>query len=258
MAAAEDRKPSAVPSVLSPPVPRAPPAAAGKVSHGQEVSTLPSAAATANAPRSQETYLTTVVVLTFLLASVVLVMVYGCWKKQHMGRDSEPKKMGAGGGIQQECQTEHPYLLPCLLPSSLRRGPMAWEATYLLSPILLVLLASGSWAQDAELLPAVEGQTIFVKCQYNSSQHSKEKIWCQKTSTESCKSLVSSLSTDKQWPKFFIREYPKSHFFTVTMTTLTVRDSGLYVCGISGNSREIIILKSIYLAVSKGEHPPSM
>nr|XP_048301382.1 trem-like transcript 4 protein [Myodes glareolus] len=131
---------------------------------------------------------------------------------------------------------------------------MAWEATYLLSPILLVLLASGSWAQDAELLPAVEGQTIFVKCQYNSSQHSKEKIWCQKTSTESCKSLVSSLSTDKQWPKFFIREYPKSHFFTVTMTTLTVRDSGLYVCGISGNSREIIILKSIYLAVSKG-HP---
>nr|XP_048301153.1 trem-like transcript 2 protein [Myodes glareolus] len=85
MAAAEDPKPSTVPSVLSPPVPRAPPAAAGKGTHGQEVSTLPSAAAIADVPRSQETYLTTVVVLTFLLASVVLVMVYGCWKKQHMG-----------------------------------------------------------------------------------------------------------------------------------------------------------------------------
>ncbi|CAO2607380.1 Trem-like transcript 2 protein, partial [Lemmus lemmus] len=37
--------------------------------------------------RSQETYLTAtiVVVLTFLLASVVLVMVYGFWKKRHMG-----------------------------------------------------------------------------------------------------------------------------------------------------------------------------
>ncbi|XP_037055958.1 trem-like transcript 2 protein [Peromyscus leucopus] len=36
--------------------------------------------------RSQETYLTVVVVvLTLLLVSVVLVMGYGCWKKRHMG-----------------------------------------------------------------------------------------------------------------------------------------------------------------------------
>ncbi|KAH0518580.1 Trem-like transcript 4 protein [Microtus ochrogaster] len=134
---------------------------------------------------------------------------------------------------------------------------MAWEDTYLLSPILLLLLASGSRAEDAELLPTVEGQTIFVKCQYNGSQHSKEKIWCQKTPTKSCKVLVSSLSTDPQWPKFFIREYPKSHFFTVTMTTLTVRDSGLYFCGIYDNHRAIAVLRRFYLVVSKGEHPPS-
>lgn len=131
---------------------------------------------------------------------------------------------------------------------------MAWEATYLLNPILLVLLASGSCAQDAELLPTVEGQTIFVKCQYNSSQQSKEKIWCQKTSTESCKLLVSSLSTDTQWPKFSIREYPKSHFFTVTMTTLTVRDSGLYFCGIHDNHRATAVLRRFLLEVSEG-HP---
>lgn len=36
--------------------------------------------------RSQETYLTaTVVVLTFLPAPMVLVVVYGFWKKRHMG-----------------------------------------------------------------------------------------------------------------------------------------------------------------------------
>ncbi|XP_041911686.1 natural cytotoxicity triggering receptor 2-like [Arvicola amphibius] len=134
---------------------------------------------------------------------------------------------------------------------------MAWEATYLLSPILLVLLASGSWAQDAELLPTVEGQTIFVKCQYNSNQHSKEKIWCQQTPTESCKLLVSSLNTGTQWPKFFIQEYPKSHFFTVTMTMLAVRDSGLYYCGIHDNHKAIAVLRRFLLVVSKVYHESS-
>ncbi|KAH0518598.1 Triggering receptor expressed on myeloid cells 1 [Microtus ochrogaster] len=130
---------------------------------------------------------------------------------------------------------------------------MAWEDTYLLSPILLVLLASGSWA---ELIQTIEGQTTFVKCQYNGSQHSKEKIWCQKTPTESCKVLVSSLSTDIQQPRFFIRDHPDSHFFTVTMTALTVRDSGAYFCGISGNGRATIILKGIFLAVSEDSSDP--
>ncbi|XP_041911687.1 triggering receptor expressed on myeloid cells 1-like [Arvicola amphibius] len=125
---------------------------------------------------------------------------------------------------------------------------MAWEDTYLLPPILLVLLASGSWA---ELLHTVEGQTTFVKCQYNSNQHSKEKIWCQQTSTERCKVLVSSLSTDTQQPKFSIRDHPDSRFFTVTMTALTVRDSGVYSCEIPGNDRATIILKRIFLAVSE-------
>lgn len=46
--------------------------------------------------RSQETYRTAmVVVLTFLPAPVVLVMVYGFWKKRHMGsKYSQPWKPG--------------------------------------------------------------------------------------------------------------------------------------------------------------------
>ncbi|XP_059137423.1 triggering receptor expressed on myeloid cells 1-like [Peromyscus eremicus] len=75
---------------------------------------------------------------------------------------------------------------------------MAWEATCLLSPILLVLLASGA-----------------------------------------------------QRSKFSIRDYPDSQFFNVTMTALTVRDSGLYICGIAENLKRISILRNIHLEVSK-------
>ncbi|XP_037055826.1 triggering receptor expressed on myeloid cells 1-like isoform X3 [Peromyscus leucopus] len=98
---------------------------------------------------------------------------------------------------------------------------MAWEATCLLSPILLVLLASGSWAHDTVLHHTVEGKTVLVRCQYDPSQRFKEK------------------------------DYPDYQFFTVTMTALTVRDSGPYFCGIAENLTTISVLRNIYLKVSK-------
>nr|XP_048301154.1 trem-like transcript 4 protein [Myodes glareolus] len=135
---------------------------------------------------------------------------------------------------------------------------MAWEATYLLSPILLVLLASGYCAEDAELYQKKEGQTFSVKCQYYYSQYvNMMKVWCQQTSTESCKVLVSSLSTNTWWPKFSIRDHPDSRFFTVTMIALTVGDSGLYYCGIRDNRGTIGVLRTIRLVVSRALPPPT-
>ncbi|XP_057607368.1 CMRF35-like molecule 7 [Chionomys nivalis] len=128
---------------------------------------------------------------------------------------------------------------------------MACEDTYLLSPILLVLLASGCCTEDAELVQAMESQTFYVNCRYDHSQHVNVKVWCQQTSAGDCKVLVSSLSTEAQRPKFSIRDHPGSHFFTVIMTALTVRNSGLYFCGIRDNRRMISVLRAIRLVVSR-------
>ncbi|XP_037055825.1 triggering receptor expressed on myeloid cells 1-like isoform X2 [Peromyscus leucopus] len=128
---------------------------------------------------------------------------------------------------------------------------MAWEATCLLSPILLVLLASGSWAHDTVLHHTVEGKTVLVRCQYDPSQRFKEKVWCQETPEKTCKVLVSTNTTDAQQSKFSLQDYPDYQFFTVTMTALTVRDSGPYFCGIAENLTTISVLRNIYLKVSK-------
>ncbi|XP_036023962.1 triggering receptor expressed on myeloid cells 1-like [Onychomys torridus] len=128
---------------------------------------------------------------------------------------------------------------------------MAWEATCLLSPILLMLLASGSWSQDTVLHQTVEGKTVFLSCRYNPSQRFKKKVWCQEKPRKTCEILVSSLNTDTQRPKFSLRDYPDSQFFTVTMTALTVRDSGPYFCGIAENLTTVSILRNIHLKVSK-------
>ena len=116
----------------------------------------------------------------------------------------------------------------------------------------------GCCTENAELFQVVEGQNFSVKCQYDHSQHVKEKVWCQKTSTERCKVLVSSLGPEAQWPNFSIWDHPDSHFFTVTMTTRTVRDTGLYYCGVYENRATVRVLKTINLVVSRGELPPSM
>ncbi|XP_027250324.1 natural cytotoxicity triggering receptor 2-like [Cricetulus griseus] len=128
---------------------------------------------------------------------------------------------------------------------------MAWEATYLLSAILLVFLASGSWAQGTVVLQTVEGQTIFVDCKYDPSQRFKEKIWCQQAPEETCKILVSSLGRDAQRSRYFIQDHAVSNFFTVTMTALKMRNSGLYYCGILESHRKISVLRSVHLVVSK-------
>lgn len=130
---------------------------------------------------------------------------------------------------------------------------MAWEATHLLSPILLVLLASDSWTQVLQTVE--EDQTIFVKCKYVPNQRLKEKILCQRTPEKTCNILVSSLGRAAQQPRYSIRDHPESNFFTVTMTALRMRDSGLYHCGIPENHRKITVLQSFHLVVSKAAAP---
>nr|XP_034377909.1 CMRF35-like molecule 7 [Arvicanthis niloticus] len=132
---------------------------------------------------------------------------------------------------------------------------MAWEAAYLLSAILLLLLASGSWAQDPEVLRTLEGQTVSVKCSYNPSYSLHQKIWCKQMSEDTCQPLVPSVSTGAEKLRFSIQHSYWFNFFTVIMTELKMSDSGIYHCGIAGNSREVTILRSIHLVVSKASTP---
>ncbi|MBZ3886939.1 Trem-like transcript 4 protein [Sciurus carolinensis] len=124
---------------------------------------------------------------------------------------------------------------------------MAQEATYLIPPILLVLLASGSWAQDREFLQKLEGETIVLRCQYSHHQRSKVKSWCRKMSANWCAVLVDSYRTV---PRYSIQDHHASGYFNVTVTGLRVNDSGVYYCGVSEYPR-IYVLRIIQLVVSK-------
>ncbi|XP_062954367.1 trem-like transcript 4 protein [Cynocephalus volans] len=133
---------------------------------------------------------------------------------------------------------------------------MAREVTYLLLPVLLVLLASGPWAQMAELLRELEGETISVRCQYQCYQGSRRKVWCRQTSVDRCAILVGS-SRPRAWEsRHSIQDDRISCHFTVTMTALTVKDSGFYWCGIH-ESYGTVILRIIHLMVSQASTRPA-
>ncbi|XP_051060400.1 natural cytotoxicity triggering receptor 2 [Phodopus roborovskii] len=168
---------------------------------------------------------------------------------------SSSSHTGCGGCLGPALPWSPPHGIPAPFPAPLpssRRGPMAWEASCLLSPILLVLLASGSWAQGTESLQRVEGTRLSVKCWYDPSQHLKEKIWCVKTPADTCNILVSSpAGRDAQGGRSFIWDNPDSNSFTVIVTALRTTDSGSYHCGTLESRRMFTVLRSFSLVVSK-------
>ncbi|CAK7309616.1 Trem-like transcript 4 protein [Vulpes lagopus] len=135
---------------------------------------------------------------------------------------------------------------------------MAREATRLLPPVLLVLLASGSWEQKPELLRKLEGETISVKCLYQSWQDSKTvKAWCRQVSAHTCTVLATyPMIQGMPWkPRNSIQDGVRLGFFIVTMTKLKVEDSGFYSCGIYRSS-EILTYRNIHLVVSPASALP--
>lgn len=130
---------------------------------------------------------------------------------------------------------------------------MGQKAMRLIPPILLVLLASGSWAQNTEFLQKLEGDTIMVRCQYKTHQRSKVKSLCRKMSANYCTVLEGGHRTKS---RVSIQDHRESDYFHVTMTELRVKDSGVYYCGIFENSH-IYILRIIQLEVSKASTRPT-
>ncbi|XP_021073919.1 triggering receptor expressed on myeloid cells 1-like isoform X1 [Mus pahari] len=127
---------------------------------------------------------------------------------------------------------------------------MAWDPTSLLSPVLLLLLASGSWAEDLEFYPAQEGETVSVTCWYDPLYRYNEKIWCKQIESL-CHPSVTSVSTGDKKLRFSIQQSSQFNSFTVTMTDLKIDDSGFYRCGIVANNTSVF-LRTILLVVSKG------
>ncbi|XP_004674060.1 PREDICTED: trem-like transcript 4 protein [Condylura cristata] len=133
---------------------------------------------------------------------------------------------------------------------------MAWGTPHLfLPPVLLVLLASGSWGKaEPELLYGEVGKVLSVQCTYPPTQGPYiPKSWCLQTSPGWCNRMVTSSKprTSAQDSRHVIWDAPDIGLCIILTIQLKEDDSGIYWCGsYNASSKQIAIFRKINLVVS--------
>ncbi|XP_058409937.1 trem-like transcript 4 protein [Diceros bicornis minor] len=131
---------------------------------------------------------------------------------------------------------------------------MAWEAPHL--PLVLLLLASGSWVQaiEEEVVYAVQGQAVTVKCDSSPQEGEyKRKIWCKEGTAGRCSSsiTISKPQTMAQKSRYLLCDNPAAGFFTATLIDIKKNDAGHYLCGMyPGPGDTFNVLKNVSLLVT--------
>lgn len=97
------------------------------------------------------------------------------------------------------------------------------------------------------VVTAAYGESVTVLCQYNRQYLENTKYWCRGKIFDVCTVVVKTSKLQSN-DRVSISEDKKAQVFSVTMTSLTDSDEGLYWCAIRIKGRDIH--KAVWLNVS--------
>ncbi|XP_043970273.1 polymeric immunoglobulin receptor-like isoform X4 [Gambusia affinis] len=81
-----------------------------------------------------------------------------------------------------------------------------------------------------------EGGSVTISCPYDSQSVDKLKFLCRGNRPSTCLQQAVITSSNTQNGRFRLSDDRKSTIFTVTISSLTLEDSGSYLCGAQRNS----------------------
>uniref|UniRef100_A0AAQ6IC40 Ig-like domain-containing protein n=1 Tax=Anabas testudineus TaxID=64144 RepID=A0AAQ6IC40_ANATE len=87
----------------------------------------------------------------------------------------------------------------------------------------------------AEIIYVYEGDSVSISCPYESQDQNNTKYICRGNQPSSCLQQALMTSNNTQNTQFSLTDDKKSKF-TVTITSLTQKDSGSYLCGVKRNT----------------------
>uniref|UniRef100_A0A3B5R836 Immunoglobulin domain-containing protein n=1 Tax=Xiphophorus maculatus TaxID=8083 RepID=A0A3B5R836_XIPMA len=78
--------------------------------------------------------------------------------------------------------------------------------------------------------------SVTISCPYDSQSVNKLKFLCRGNRPSTCRQQAVITSSNTQNGRFRLSDDRKSRIFTVTISSLTLKDSGSYLCGVQRNS----------------------
>uniref|UniRef100_A0A3Q1J556 Ig-like domain-containing protein n=1 Tax=Anabas testudineus TaxID=64144 RepID=A0A3Q1J556_ANATE len=87
----------------------------------------------------------------------------------------------------------------------------------------------------AEIIHVYEGGSVSISCPYESQDQNNMKYICRGNQPSSCLQQALITSNNRQNTQFSLTDDKESKF-TVTITSLTQKDSGSYLCGVKRNT----------------------
>ncbi|XP_032417720.1 polymeric immunoglobulin receptor-like, partial [Xiphophorus hellerii] len=85
-------------------------------------------------------------------------------------------------------------------------------------------------------IQSIEEGSVTISCPYDSESVDKLKFFCRGNRPSTCRQQAVITSSNTQNGRFRLSDDRKSRIFTVTISSLTLEDSGSYLCGVQRNS----------------------
>ncbi|XP_027873478.1 polymeric immunoglobulin receptor-like [Xiphophorus couchianus] len=81
-------------------------------------------------------------------------------------------------------------------------------------------------------IQSIEEGSVTISCPYDSQSVNKLKFLCRGNRPSTCRQQAVITSSNTQNGRFRLSDDRKSRIFTVTISSLTLKDSGSYLCGV--------------------------
>uniref|UniRef100_A0A3Q1J6E4 Ig-like domain-containing protein n=1 Tax=Anabas testudineus TaxID=64144 RepID=A0A3Q1J6E4_ANATE len=99
-----------------------------------------------------------------------------------------------------------------------------------------VIIVENTCCDSSTKVQSYEGGSVSISCPYESQDQNNMKYICRGNQPSSCLQQALITSNNTQNTQFSLTDDKESRKFTVTITSLTQKDSGSYLCGVKRNT----------------------
>ncbi|XP_054897458.1 polymeric immunoglobulin receptor-like [Poeciliopsis prolifica] len=97
---------------------------------------------------------------------------------------------------------------------------------------IVFFILSDRCCDTVNKIQSTEEGSVTISCSYDSQSVDKLKFFCRGTRPSTCRQQAVITSRNTQDGRFRLSDDRKSRIFTVTISTLSLKDSGSYLCGV--------------------------